>query len=123
VYVQPFAPGSPKAVSGKWQISSSGGGEPRWRADGKELFYLSAEGKLMVAAVETARTTFERSTPQPLFDTRIANVGANGLGRTTLYHYAADADGKRFLMAVAPASGGETHDLNVVVNWMAGVKK
>src|SRR5260370_15311538 len=45
IYVSPFLTGS-----GKWQVSSGGGQEPRWRQDGKELFYVSAEGKMMVVA-------------------------------------------------------------------------
>ena len=51
VYVQPF-PGP----GGKWQISTSGGIEPRWRRDGKELFYIAPDGKLMAAPIQSAGT-------------------------------------------------------------------
>ena len=123
VYVQPFAPGSQRAVLGKWPISAGGGGEPRWSADGKELFLLSGDGNLMAAQVKTAGTTFERSTPQTLFAAHISDFGSL-TGRGTTYHYVPSADGKRFLISTNPeASGGEAPQINVVVNWLAGLRK
>ena len=53
IYAQTF----PES-GGKWQISTSGGVQPAWRADGKELYYLAADGKLMAVPVKTA-TSFE----------------------------------------------------------------
>jgi Tol biopolymer transport system component len=122
VYVQPFALGSQRAVAGKWQISAVGG-EPRWSADGQELFHLSGDGNLMAAQVKTAGTTFERSTPQTLFAAHISGFGTL-TGRGTTYHYVPSADGKRFLISTNPvASGREAPQINVVVNWLAGLKK
>ena len=96
-------------------------GEPRWSADGKELFHLSGDGNLMAAQVKTAGTTFERSTPQTLFAAHISGFGAL-TGRA--YHYVPSADGKRFLISTNPdASSGQTPQINVVVNWLAGLKK
>ena len=54
IYVQTF----PSAGGGKWQVSSTGGQEPRWRQDGRELFYLSVEGKMMAVAVESGEKFF-----------------------------------------------------------------
>ena len=64
IYVSPF----PDAGS-KWQVSRGGGEEPRWRADGKELFFVSPEGKLMAASVKLGGS-FEAMTPTTLFQTR-----------------------------------------------------
>jgi Tol biopolymer transport system component len=71
VYVRPFPSGA-----GKWKISTTGGQFPRWRHDGRELFYLSPDRKLMVAAVKAGsglQPVFEVATPQALFETRIDN--------------------------------------------------
>jgi Tol biopolymer transport system component len=122
VYVQPFVPGSKNTVSGKWQISSGGGNEPRWSADGKELFFVAA-GDLMATTVKATGGTFERSTPQRLFDTHFLSVGGTALGRPTVYHYAPSPDGKRFLLATQPGNLKETAPLTVLVNWQVAVKK
>ena len=116
VYVRPFPPGA-----GKWKISIGGGQLPRWRRDGKELFYLSPDHKLMAVAVKAAPGThsaFETAAPEALFDTRAASF-PTGLN---YFVYAVASDGKRFLVS---NSTGETAEapLTVVVNWLAAVKK
>src|SRR6266700_1697343 len=63
VYVQPFPPGA--GASGKWQISVDGGVGGRWRADGKELFYL-AGSKLMAVEVSVAGGSFHAGIPKML---------------------------------------------------------
>jgi hypothetical protein len=118
VYVQPFAPGWDKPITGKWQISTGGGWQPRWRGDGKELFYTAADGRLMAVDVKTTAQTFDRGTPQALFP----YPGTIAVNQSS-YSYAPSADGKRFLVYVAPRAQGQAPPLNVVVNWMAGVKK
>ena len=65
VYVQSFPPGA-----GKVQVSSEGGVQPRWRRDGRELFYIAADGKLIAAEVKRASSMFElgaskRAVPDP----------------------------------------------------------
>jgi Tol biopolymer transport system component len=117
VYVQPFAPGEP--ASGKWQISLAGGAQPRWSTDGKELFYVAPDRKLMAVAVKAGRAGFERTTPQALFELR-ANVAATG---PYVYRYAPAPDGKRFLVSADIQTSPEPESLSVVVNWLAGVKK
>ena len=64
VYVETFP-----EHRGKWQISTDGGFQPQWRADGKELFYFSAKIKMMAVAVSTASGEFQAGMPEPLFDT------------------------------------------------------
>ncbi|MEO8435460.1 MAG: protein kinase, partial [Pyrinomonadaceae bacterium] len=87
VYVRPFP-----AAAGKWQVSIDGGEQPRWRGDGKELFYLSADHKLMALEVNTEGLTFEHHAPNALFVTRVGGIDTPG------DYYAVTADGQRFLM-------------------------
>lgn len=120
VYVQPFAPAdaaSGKPVSGKWQISTAGGTQPRWRADGKEFFYVAPDRKLMSVEVKTAGPSFDHSTAQPLFELR-ANVSDR-----YVYRYAPAPDGKRFLVSTELEGSDEAQPLTIVVNWLAAIKK
>jgi Tol biopolymer transport system component len=115
VYVQPFAPGHEK-VTGKWQISLTGGTQPRWRGDGKELYYMAPDRKLMALEVKATAQTFAWGTPAALFESRSALDPGNG-------GYLPDRDGKRFLIVTAAGDRAEASPLTVVVNWLAGVKK
>jgi Tol biopolymer transport system component len=56
--------------AGKWQVSTEGGVGPRWRGDGKELYYMSGP-TFMAVAVKTAGASFEAGTPTPLFEARL----------------------------------------------------
>jgi Tol biopolymer transport system component len=97
----------------KWLVSTNGGYEPRWRADGREIYYLSEDRKLMAVPV-SAGPTF--GVPTPLFQTRVAAVVASQ--RT---HYVPSRDGRRFLVNVA--SDTEASPITVVVNWTATLRK
>jgi len=119
VYVVPFSPGSAKPAAGKWQISTAGGAHPRWRGDGKELFYMAPDRKLMAVEVNASSPTFERGTPQALFESR-SDVPAT---QSFLWGYAPSADGKRFLIVTTAGQDGESPPLTVVVNWLVGSKK
>jgi len=69
VYVQSFPnPG------GKRQVSIAGGVQPRWRPDGKELFFLGLDGKLMAVTV-SGNSPLALSPPKALFDTHVASLG------------------------------------------------
>jgi len=111
VYVRSF----PAASGGKWAISSGGGYQPRWRPDGKELFYFAAEGKLMSVDV-TPGTAFKAGAPKVLFQAPIFGGGASTENR----YWDVNPDGKRFLINVA---GGGSAPVTVVLNWQAGLKK
>jgi hypothetical protein len=116
VYVRPY----PNADA-QWKISIAGGEQPRWRGDGKELFFVGGDGKMMavpVKAVVRANPTFEVETPQPLFEVHLARPPIN-----PLFEYDVTADGKRFLLNTTGASSASAPQLNVVVNWDAGLKK
>jgi serine/threonine protein kinase/Tol biopolymer transport system component len=97
----------------KWSVSTGGGYEPRWRADGREIYYLSEDRRLMAVSVG-AGPTFD--VPKPLFQTHVP-PGVTFL-RT---HYVASRDGQRFLFNVA--TDAVTSPITVVVNWSALLKK
>jgi len=103
VYVQTFPAGG-----GKWQVSTSGGSDPRWRADGRELFYRS-DRRLMAVPV-SAGASFEAGTPVALFDTK---SGA--------HVFAVDPSGQRFLI-LAPL-GKSAPPMTVMLDWTAGLPK
>lgn len=112
VYVQGFVPDHvPAAGIGKWQISSAGGAKPRWRRDGKELYYLGNSGKMMAVAVKSTATTFEPGVPVPLFDTSTAGF--------TPFDVAPDG---RFLINTIEESKAAS-SITVVLNWTEGLKK
>jgi Tol biopolymer transport system component len=117
VYVRSF-PGP----GGKWQVSMAGGNQPRWRPDGKELFYVAPDGRLMAVpiGVGTDKQTLETSPPVPLFATRLAS-GSGITGVVTKPQYAVARDG-RFLMNVA-VEGATASPITVVLNWDAELKK
>jgi len=104
VYVTAFA-----GSGGKWQVSTSGGTQPRWKRDGKQLFFLAPDRKLMAADVELG-SGFQAAPPRPLFETRSRYTG-------TAYDVA--PDGKIFLVNTI-LSGDTSAPLTVVLNWMPG---
>ncbi len=108
VYIAPF-PGP----GGKWQASRAGGSEPRWRGDGKELFFLAPDNKLMAVDVNAKESILEIGNAQPLFE-----VHPNTAPGT---HYDVTHDGKRFL--VASAGEGSSAPITLVVNWTAELKR
>jgi Tol biopolymer transport system component len=110
VYIQSF----PKPGS-KVSISTSGGTEPRWRRDGKELFFLAAP-KLMAVEVKSDTPTLEVGVPKALFETALFGT-TNQRNR-----YVVSPDGRRFLINV-PREGAIASPVTVVVNWAAGLKK
>jgi Tol biopolymer transport system component len=111
VYVQSFP-----ASGGKWQVSTAGGYRPSWRHDGKELFYVAPDGKLMAVAVETGKV-FENGTPETLFETRLDLAAL-----IPVRQYAVTADGQRFLMIVPPADEASL-PFTVVLDWRAQPKR
>jgi Tol biopolymer transport system component len=114
IYVRSFPPGDGK--DGKWVVSTNGGAQPRWRADGKELYYV-APGNTIMAVDVTTSPTFRSATPHALFS-------SSGLvaGDSRRFHYDVTGDGKRFLM-IAPVEGGTPEAATVVLNWDDSLKK
>jgi eukaryotic-like serine/threonine-protein kinase len=94
VYVGRF-PGPGRRI----QISNHGGAQPRWRADGKELFYITIDKKLMAVAMDMSHGEPVAGVPHVLFQTRIIAA------RTVLFQYAVSRDGNRFLINSMPSVG------------------
>jgi Tol biopolymer transport system component len=88
IYVTSF-PGA----AGKWQVSRGGGTEPRWRGDGKEIFYIAPSGMLMAVQVN-GESIFATGTPAPLFQIH----GRATISSTDVFTYDVAKDGKRFLV-------------------------
>ena len=106
VYVQDY-PG----LATRTLISTRGGADPQWRADGRELFFLATDQKLMAVAV-TPGETFEAGIPLPLFQTSVTGL------TDVRTHYQPTADGQQFLVN-GVGSGERGSPTQVVVNWPA----
>ena len=110
VYVRPFPSGG-----GPIRISSGGDAavEPRWRRDGKELYYLRAGSPrtLMSVSMKSSGGPLQVEAPKVLFPVRIRTILTEGND----FSYSAAADGRRFLMNVLPETVPPT--LNVITNW------
>ena len=106
VYIQSFpTPGR------KWQVSTNGGSNPIWSRDGKELFFIAADGKMMAVDVTESEGRFSPGVPKVLFDA--------GLFPGAYYDVAKDG---RFLLP-KPVEQGGSAPLEVIVNWPATLKK
>ena len=113
VYVRGFATdfsSGSASVGGSMLVSRGGGTAPRWRGDGREIYYLAPNGKMMAVAVGPGQE-LHVGTPTPLFQTPSGTI----VGDVT-------ADGKRFLL-IAPVGPSASVPFTVVLNWTAGLKK
>jgi len=109
IYVAPF-PGS----GGRSQVSSAGGTQARWRADGKELFYMAPDGSLMVAEIGVKGTEMLIGAPRRLFGPPLTNGVSS---------YDVSPDGQRFLAVLPNEQAAPPEPLTLVLNWTAGLKK
>ena len=91
ICVRPFPP----ERGGQWPVSTSGGVYPRWSPDGKEVYYIAPDSKLMATPVTVRGDALEVGTPLALFQTRIVGGGSNVVGRRQQYTVASDG---RFLI-------------------------
>ncbi|HEV2297591.1 MAG TPA: protein kinase [Candidatus Acidoferrales bacterium] len=110
VYVTPF-PGP----GGKWEVSTAGGWFPQWRRDGRELFYVSLDYKIMAAEVKGNGSSFEVGGVRPLFETRPY------FGLYTANLFDVTADGQRFIVPYEAQQTNST--MTLVANWPAILKK
>jgi Tol biopolymer transport system component len=112
IYVRPFPP-----TGQEWRVSANGGYEARWRADGKELFYVSLDGTLMASDVK-AQPGFDAGVARTLFESPLKKLGSSE--RITRSSYAVSGNGQRFLFTVRI---GETSapPITIVLNWHAPV--
>jgi Tol biopolymer transport system component len=105
VYVQRFP-----SSGGRWQVSPSGGTEPRWRADGKELYYVSGN-KLLAVSVKADGAGFEAGVPHVLFEAPF--VPLQGLRN----RYVAARDGRFLVNTLPEQTQTERSSISVLVNW------
>ena len=112
VYVTSFP-----VAQGKWQVSSGGGEQPRWRGDGRELFYISSDGKVMSEPV-TEGANFDVGAPVPLFQANPRETVAT----SELLFYDVSRDGQRFLINTE-VKQTEVEPMTVVLNWAAKLNK
>ena len=113
IYVREFSSDSaqgPWDAGSKWLISKGGGTNPRWRGDGKELFYVAFDGKLTSVDI-SAKPMFKAGAPRPLFQLPPSFI----VGDVT-------ADGRRFLIGV-PVAQSASVPFTVVLNWQTILKK
>jgi Tol biopolymer transport system component len=106
VYVVPFP-----MASRRWPVSTAGGTQPRWRRDGKELFYAGRDNRLMAVTIDASGRDLKIGEPQPLFEAR--PVGARSF-------YDVSPDG-RFLVNVVRADSASP-SITLVQNWTAALK-
>ncbi len=107
VYVVPLPD-----LSSKWKVSTQGGAQPVWRGDGKELFYVAADKKVMAVAVTRKGDALEFAQPQALFETRIGGAG---------FQYDVTRDGQKFLVNSQVQSSADP--MTIITNWTALLKK
>jgi Tol biopolymer transport system component/predicted Ser/Thr protein kinase len=118
VYIRPFPdPG------GKWQVSTNGGVDPRWRRDGRELFYLAPDSKLMAVAIQVGAEgrSLNPGPPVALFPTHLATGASVNIGFLSTAQYAVAPDG-RFLMNVT-AEETAAAPITIVLNWPTALKR
>ena len=112
VYVRPFP-----AASGQWKISDAGGMQPEWRRDGKELFYISSDGKMTAVPVTTDGATFAAGEARALFDVEVPEPIP-----PFPTDYSVTADGQRFLVNTV-VDQPTRPALTVILNWTTELKK
>jgi Tol biopolymer transport system component len=110
IYAQAF----PDAAAGRWQISTAGGTEPAWRSDGKELFYLGPDLKLMSVPIPGGET-LQPGAPVALFQARVQAIPVRN-------RYLATADGQKFLV-LSPPGREAMSPTTVVLNWNADLAR
>jgi hypothetical protein len=104
VFVQPFP-----ATGQKWQVSTNGGGSPRWIRGGRELMYFELPERRKLVEISTV-PSFQASVPRDLFATPLAQGSA------------VTRDGQRFLFNLPAAETAPT-PMTLVLNWTAGLRK
>ena len=107
IYVRPFP-----ARGGPVPISTAGGVYPRWSRDGKELYFIAPDAKMMAVPIRATATTVEAGAPTALFQTRQVGGGSNVIGRSHQYDVARDG---RFLINVEAESSAPP--ITLLMNW------
>jgi Tol biopolymer transport system component len=113
VYVQGFAPDKvPAAAVRKWTISTAGGDKPRWRPDGKEMYYIAPDRKMMAVPVKLT-PTFEPGVAVPLFETNV----------TAFNPYDVSGDGRFLMNIISEGAAPAASPITVLLNWQLGLRR
>ncbi len=116
IYAQTFPTGG-----GKWQISTDGGSQPKWRRDGKEVFYIAPDTNLVAVQLATGGTALEVASPQKLFEPNLQPTALAGpLGGRN--QYLATSDGQRFLVDTLVDDAAPT-SISVLLNWTSLIEE
>jgi Tol biopolymer transport system component len=105
IYVQSFP-----VLGQKWQVSSAGGADPRWKRDGRELYYVAADRRMMAVQIDPGPSR-RYGAPRPLFQTDLKY-----LWQDTRNHYDVTPDGQRFLI-LAPRVDPRSAAYTMILNW------
>lgn len=108
IYIQSFP-----LTGAKWQISTGGGSEPRWRNDGKELFFIGSDGKLWSVAMDSDS---EPGIPRSLFEIH------GKVHSSTRHTYSVSRDGQRFLVNAVPQEVS-ANSISLIFNWPPDSRK
>ena len=111
IYVETFP-----SSGGKWQVSTSGGYHIAWRQDGKELFYVAADRKMMAVDIKGEGANFEAGPPKPLFELRVPTFTGSQA------QFAVTPDGQKFLIANTHGEN-KSEPITVALNWTADLKQ
>jgi hypothetical protein len=104
-------------ADGKMASFMGGGSQTRWRADGRELYFIALDGKLMAASMNASGTTFAAAPPVALFQTRILGGGTN---LPTRPYYAVSRDGRFLILHSAEESA--VSPITLLLNWKRQAK-
>jgi Tol biopolymer transport system component len=121
IYIRPFVPPAPAKPSapagGQWQVSTAGGIYPRWRSDGREVYYLNPAGAMMAAPITVIGATLEPGAPVVLFPTRVVGGGEDtAQGR----QYDVAPNGRFLINAVLDSAAAP---ITLLQNWNPEAKK
>jgi serine/threonine protein kinase len=112
IYVQSFP-----TLGGKMQVSTQGGAQAHWSANGKELYYVDLDGKLMVVDILRTGSSIQFGLPKLLFQTAIAGVVGPG------HRYDVTRDGLQFVINDEKEIELRSEPINLVINWKFGLNK
>lgn len=106
-----------KGSGGKWQVSANGGQQPRWRADGRELFFVTGDGGFMAVDIDLTQPEIGIGMPHQLFNQRLYSGGL------AYYRYDVSNDGQKFFMVVPEGDQGSQSKLNLIYNWSETIRE
>jgi len=110
IFVVPFP-----SLSSKFQVSTAGGEQVVWRGDGKEIFYVSPDRKIMAVSVEAVGDNFKATQPHELFTAQLVKV------HHTMREFDVTRDGQRFLANIR--AGQNSEPITIYANWESELKK